>query len=389
MASILLLLKRVSRIDKKNIQFLFITLFLCFIFCLNINGHTLYKIIFHIPGFSSMRSIDRFINLEVLLFVLVFVFSFKVVLKVYPKFRYFVYLLPVLVVLENQADPTKVKRFDKKVSQLHIDAFKDNIKKQYDPKFDAIAYMAFQTYVSPEESAYMNTVATALDVMIACQELNMKCVNSYTGFDPGNYLNFFYEPRDKTLEEWCQFTQSDCNLIQRLNDFGVKEVSRKKINLIAYNGKFIAAIETGDPVLEANRDNASSWEKFIIIEFINGDCMIKANTNLLLHVNSNFDSSVMANRKTGAIEETFRLIKSADSTVSFLSSNGKYLSVDTNDLKIYARSPIIDDTEKFRIVELWFKSAYLSAYLHWRKICSFGGISQERISLKYPSRREV
>ena len=71
---IVLLWKRTQSPQKKLIAFFSLGFFLSFIFCLNINGFTLYKYIFDLPGFSAMRSINRVINTEVLFFVLIFVF---------------------------------------------------------------------------------------------------------------------------------------------------------------------------------------------------------------------------------------------------------------------------------------------------------------------------
>ena len=348
----LLFFKKNDKLNKKQNLFFLTTLFLCVIFCLNINGFTLYEYIFKIPGFSSMRSIDRIINLEVFVFILVFVFSFKSIIQAFPKMQFLLYLLPVLVVIENQVDASKVKRFDKETTQSRIADVKASIKKQYDPKYSAIAYMAFHTYVGPEESGYMGYVARALDVMIACQELNIKCVNSYTGFDPGNYLNFFYEPRDRTLKEWCEFNKTDYSLVQHLNDFGRKEISRTKINLKAFNGKYISAIDNENPVLEANRDIAQSWETFLMIRFENGECMIKAQTNLILHLEKDSMSEIKANKITGSEEETFRIIEFSDSTVAFQAPNGKYLTVDSSTSRIAAKAPVVGVAEKFRIIEL-------------------------------------
>ncbi len=351
-AVIYILFKKNDSSGKRHLLFVATTLFLCIAFCLNVHGFTLYGIIFKIPGFSSMRSIDRIINLEVLVFILVFVFAFKNIIHAFPKMKILLYLLPVFVVIENQVDPMKVKRFEKSTAQLRIANVKANIEKQYDQRYPAIAYMAFQTYTGPDESGYMGNVSRALDVMLACQELKIKCVNSYTGFDPGNYLNFFYEPRDRTLKEWCEFNKTDYSLIQHINDLGRREVSRTKINLKAYNGKYVAAIEGDNPVLEANRDIAASWEQFMMVRFDKNECMIKAQTNLLLHPYPHSVDEIRASEKVGTAQEIFRLTEFADSTVAIQASNGKYLSVDSLTSRVVARTSVIGVSEKFRIIVL-------------------------------------
>jgi hypothetical protein len=237
------------------------------------------------------------------------------------------------------------------VSQKRIADVKKQIVDQYDVKYTAIAYMPFQTHFGDGENGYLNTVANQLDAMTAAQELNIPCVNSYTGFDPGNYLDFFFEPSDKTLKNWCDFNQSDYTKIQHINDLKHREISRTKINLQGYNRKFLTAIEGGEPLVFANRDVAANWETFFLVKMENGECIIKAETNLLFSADVDQQGKLSASKNIAGEWETFQLSELKDSTFAFKAANGKFLSVDTMSLQVFARSADVGKTEKFRITE--------------------------------------
>lgn len=348
----LLVSKKISVEYKKFVCFLFISVFFSVVFCLNFHGVTLYKLIFMLPGFSSMRAIDRFINMEVLLFIALFVLTLNKLYDIFPRVKYFVLCLPVLVVMDNLFDTAKVKRFDKQMSQGRIAAVKNQIVEQYDSGFSAIAYMPFLTHVENESDGYLNIVATQLDVMTASQELNIPCVNSYTGFDPGNYLNYFFEPRDRTLKEWCEYNHYNSAQIQTINDLGKKEVSREKINLLAYNNKFLTAVQDEEPLIYANREKAASWENFIMVRFENGECLIKASTNLLWSTEIAKEGKILASKSQVSEWEKFHIIELNDSILSLKAANGLYLSVETLNLKVFAQSPIVGQTELYKIVKL-------------------------------------
>ena len=185
------------------------------------------------------------------------------------------------------------------MSQQRIADVKNRIKDQYDSKYTAIAYMPFLTHVENESDGYLHTVAIQLDAMTAAQELNVPCVNSYTGFDPGNYLNFFFDPRDKTLDEWCEFNQYKSSQIQHINDLG----------------------------------------------------FIKASTNFLWSAEIGKEGIVVASKSEAGEGETFRIVELNNTTIAFKAANGLYLSVDSISLNVFARSSVLGPTELFKVIE--------------------------------------
>jgi hypothetical protein len=345
-----LLSKKIEAAKKKFIFFLFLSLFLCFIFCLNIGGFTLYRFVFMLPGFSSMRSIDRVINTEIMLFVLVFVFVFKELSDSYLVFKRMILLLPVLVVIDNLTEPKEIKRYEKSISQAKIADMKLKITSQYDKNYSAIAFFPIETYEKKPEEIYYKKVETQLTIMLAAQEANIACVNGYTGFYPDNYDLFFYSPSDKTLADWCRFAKGDVGSVQKINEFRKKERYRKTIHLKAFNNKFLSAAEGQEPIISADRDATGPWETFTLICFENGQCLLRANTDLFFSAQLDKDGEVTASRPSVAAWQTFALTDVGNNMVTFKAYDNSYLGVDRNTLRLYARSKTAGVTEQFLVV---------------------------------------
>jgi hypothetical protein len=342
--------KKIDFSRKKFLGFIVLSLFLCFIFCLNIGGFTLYRLIFVLPGFSSMRSIDRIINTEIILFVLLLVFVLKELSENYKTFKLICFMLPVLIILDNLIEPLEIKKFSKSDSQSKISAVRLNIKNQYDKAYSAVLYAPIETYVSDPEAAYYKNVELQVTTMLAAQELNIPCVNGYTGFYPGNYESLFYSPDDQQLQGWCEFSKGDIKKVQRINEIGKKEKGRKFIHLKAYNHKFVSAIEGKTPFVFADKDKADSWETFLLVLFEDGLCALKANTNLFFSAQLDGNGEITASRPKVASWETFLLAKLDNNSISFKAINGTFLSLDSISLQLYARDTAITEQSKYLII---------------------------------------
>ena len=340
---IILLSKKINSEKKKFIAFLSIGLFLSFIFCLNINGFTLYRIIFKLPGFSSMRAINRVINTEVMYFILIFVFVFNELRKSGKIMKWIVMSFPLLIIVDNLINTQEVKRYDKQKSQQQIEAVKENIKNQYNNDYKAIAYM-------PKNGLNGQGIKIHLNVMLAAQELNIPCVNAYTGSYPSEYLGFSSRADDVTLDKWIKFNNIDKRLIQTINDFGKREINRKLIHLKATNDKYVCADKTLNNFVVANRDNAWLWETFTLIQFENNECAILAYDNHFLCAEIDKQNEITATRANVSTWETFTIIELGDNYVAFKAVNGKYLSLDEKSLQLFAIRDTIGRMEKFKLL---------------------------------------
>ncbi len=339
----ILLSKKIEREKRKFIGFLSLGLFLSFIFCLNIRGITLYKIIFQLPGFSSMRSINRVINTEVMFFILIFVFVFNEIQKYSRAAKMMLLSFPFLIVADNLINPEEVKRYDKSESQKQIDVLKEKIKNQYDKNYTAIAYVP---------SVLKENVITHLNVMLAAQELNIPCVNAYSGAHPGNYSSFFDNVNYDGLRKWSESSHLDMSRLQIINDFGKRERGRSRIHLQAMNGMYACADKTIEDRIIANRGDAYQWETFTLILFDSSKCAIRAYDDRFLCEELGSGEEITATRPTVLGWETFKLVWLDKEHAAFIGVNGKYITVDEKSFRLFARSTSIGKNETFKVIEV-------------------------------------
>ncbi|MGQ0829463.1 MAG: DUF7910 domain-containing protein [Bacteroidota bacterium] len=336
---IVLLLRKVESANQKFILFITLGLILSFIFCLNINGFSLYKFVFELPGFSSMRSMNRIINTEIMFFILIFVFVFNELSKQSYIFKWLIMSFPLLVVVDNLIDPKEVMRYDIHDSKQQIEFSKEKIKEQYDAKYPAIAYIP--------EAANENPIVMNLNVMLAAQELNIPCVNAYTGHLPNGYIDFFNRASNEALDKWSEYNHIDKILIQRIH-LGRTEKARKTIYLKAANSKYIVVDHPNR--LLANKDVPSDPGKFTLILFDGNECALLSNNGNFLCAEIENKTEITATRKTVGGWETFSLIELENNTVAFKAVNNKYLSINGETLQLFANAGSIGENEKFVLI---------------------------------------
>lgn len=203
---VLLFSSYIKQNQKKFLLMLFIAFFLSFIFSLSLNGVTLYEIIFKIPGFSSMRSIDRVINVMVIYFILIFVFVFLELFRLRNTWKFLIPILALLTVGDNLINAKEVKRFDKSESILNVEKFKRLITESDYSSYEAIALEVN----TDKDYENFEMVKFHLNAMLAAQELGVKVVNGYTGVTPDHFYPFFENPGNETLAYWC--AKENCNI---------------------------------------------------------------------------------------------------------------------------------------------------------------------------------
>jgi hypothetical protein len=210
----LLMLFRAGK-EKNTLAALLLAWLMALLFITRFGDFSLYRLIHQIPGFSSMRSIDRFINIVSLLFILPMVSGFKHWFGQFKQGRWLVYLIPVLTIIDNRIEPWELKRFYKNDTQAEIRQVREIIRKQYDGRSMAIAFMV--SNVDMQLPSYHDKlIRDHLSIMLAAQELGIPLVNAYTGHYPPGYMNFFDYRDEKHLREWFTLQQSDGAEVQRI-----------------------------------------------------------------------------------------------------------------------------------------------------------------------------
>ncbi|MBI4930563.1 MAG: glycosyltransferase family 39 protein [Bacteroidetes bacterium] len=131
-----------------------------------------------------------------------------------------------------------------------------------------------------------------------------------------------------------------------INYFG----KSNSIHLKTINGKYVCVDGGLNHLVVANRENASTWETFSLIQFENNTCAISAYDTHLLSAELGQHNEITAIRTRIADWETFILVKLDSDFVAFKATNGKYISVDEKSSQLFARSDTIGKQEKFEMI---------------------------------------
>lgn len=340
---IVLLSKKINKSNKQIILILLLALFLSMFFSLNFGSWTPYKLIYQLPGFSSMRSINRVINTEIMFFILLIVFVFKELISIYKWFKYIVLLLPILVVFDNLIYSKNIMKFDKQESINEINIIKTNILKQNKTNLPAIAYL-------PLKNIDGQNINIHLSVMLATQDLNLSCVNAYTGSYPNGFNDFWLKMDAPSLTNWLKTNNIEGKGVQIINDLGLKEMNRSKISIQSIKtNKFVCFDQSTDNQVVVDREQPYDWETFTLILLENSEVLVTSSNNKFLSYNyeDNRVSSVdnIQNNKN----EFFQMINLGKDTVAFKAQNNKYLSLKNQSIYLYANGNQISFEEKFII----------------------------------------
>ncbi len=142
---------------------------------------------------------------------------------------------------------------------------------------------------------------------------------------------------------------------QLINNYLVKydkdPVSKTTIQLKASNGKYLCASTNKNELITADRDQASTWETFTLLNFYNNKCAICSYKNNFLSSELNGKGEIVANRTNKGAWETFTLTQIDTDVIAFKAINGKYLSLDEKSQQIFANADTIGKNEKFNLIK--------------------------------------
>jgi len=314
--------KKVDSMKKRFLSFLFLSFSLSFIFCLRINNFSLYRLVFYLPGFSSMRSINRVLNTEIMFFILISLTVFSELSKMKTGIKCIIMTFPFLIIIDNLIDSEEVMRYNKGESQAKIEEVKKNISSNCNNESEAVAYM-------PGNSSE-SQVSVSLDVMLAAQELGVKCVNAYTGSYPGEFNDFVNRGDYESLIKWCKFNNCDEKKIDKIY-IEKNGIAAKHFYMKAFNDKYLCCDLGSNNLLVANRPVAALWETFSLAKLKSGEFEIYS-----------FDNKEIAGCP-------FQMVRLKDNFFVFKSENGNYLGINKNSFQLSLIASTIGETEKFRI----------------------------------------
>lgn len=178
---------------SNNITILAITALLTFLFVVRVNELTLYRLFFSLPGFSSMRSVTRIINIDVLFFGIAVAVIALLILNRFVKYKTPIFLVMIaLLTFDNYLTEGSSYRFEKKIAQQRLNSLKYKMKDI--PVGGIVSYEP----VEREDNVYCYQI----DAMLVVQSLGLKTVNGYSGNSPGAYQPFWHEMNEQARISW-------------------------------------------------------------------------------------------------------------------------------------------------------------------------------------------
>lgn len=297
--------------DKKAIWVSLLALIVCVAFTTMFGDFTLYEYIYEVPGFSSIRSVNRIMNTEIILLIILLALGIKALSK--TKAASFLFLFPILLVIDNQIDAEKIGKFEKSISQERISQAKEWISNTENPNAKPIAMLGLEN---------LNSTFQHLDAMFACQELGLKCVNAYTGYFPFEYDDFLRNMDRDGLNKWLNYVQ-----LSEQDVVSVKPTIKGELIALKSQktGLFLCIEQHPDGKIIANRSKVGDWETFYLDS---SDLGYSIKTTQLAYLSINESNLVGLTSSAKASCAYFELQRVDSGHVTLKSCTGKYLAVD-------------------------------------------------------------
>jgi hypothetical protein len=176
-----------------QIKILFICGLTTFLIFLRIGDFSLYRIIHHIPGFGSMRALQRIINIELLFMAAAVAYCLQHLIKKRNLFTYATFIIVVgLIILDNRIHPDTVHKEIKEISENRINAV--ILKIETRNKNTILSY--------EPDSLQTKQIYYQLDAMLAAQSLGMKTLNGYSATSPNGYAAYWILPNEESRKVW-------------------------------------------------------------------------------------------------------------------------------------------------------------------------------------------
>jgi hypothetical protein len=150
---------------------------------LNISGYSMYKLLYFLPGVSSIRVVSRVVLIDLFLLSILLASVITLVSDLLKKASMSIKLIAtsiliVLFILDQLIIAADIPHYSKLESQSRYNKVVSRILSK-DPSSKVFVYL-------PEDS-HDDPVVDTLDAMLAAQVLNIPTVNGYSGYWPKDY----------------------------------------------------------------------------------------------------------------------------------------------------------------------------------------------------------
>ena len=180
-------------------------LFLFFVF-MRFGSFSVYQLLYHVPGFGSMRALQRIINIELLFFGMALAYLYARFVHIRSWVASGLLFLAVLtcLTLDNYVQEGMSHRRSKVESTERIQRLCEQMNSL--PKNSIVSY---------EPDTLMSSgMDYQLDAMMAAQRMGLKTMNGYSATSPGGYGDYWVHPNEQGRRIWLERKQvSDTNLV--------------------------------------------------------------------------------------------------------------------------------------------------------------------------------
>lgn len=196
------------KLKSKEYGYYFIGFLLFFIFTIRVFDFTMYRYVFYIPGFNSMRSLGRVINIELFFFSLFTVLSLKYIVE-RTKYKHFTLVIGLIFVVLDQTIVSKPSAvYSKLEAQDRISDLRKKVR-----FLDSIQTFAYCPEKIELPLSYYN-----IDAMLLSQEINIPTINGYSATCPNSICNFITTLETNNLFQWVELNKLDENKLLVISD---------------------------------------------------------------------------------------------------------------------------------------------------------------------------
>ncbi|MDX2361638.1 MAG: hypothetical protein QNK23_12595 [Crocinitomicaceae bacterium] len=176
-----------------NIKLLFAAGLISFLLFTRYQGYSLYQFVYKLPGFDSMRSLTRIINVELLFMGIAVAVVAVIIFKRFEKLTIPIFIgLFTLICIDNYFFTDNSYRTEKSIAQERTDTL-----------VNRFSYLNEGSLISYEPLNFeFPAHVYQLDAMLASQELHLKTVNGYTGNSPHGYDAFWWDMDQNSRNQW-------------------------------------------------------------------------------------------------------------------------------------------------------------------------------------------
>ena len=327
-ALVLLALHRTATDRRRDLLVLLLAWALSILLCLHIGNVYTYRAVYALPGFSALRSIDRFVLVQSFFFMLLLAQGLGRIQRPPWLAWTIVLLLPVGTVLDMRVAVDWTTRYDKHASRHAVDQVDRHIQEQYDGRSRAIAWCPVRPPLA-EDQEHRKTIASNLTAMLAAQQRGIPIVNGYSGSYPEGYMPFFDHMDRTTLDAWLARSGVDPATVQCIDNLGLPRKDLIKAALLTADGVPVAIQEPLATDLVIGEDSLSLNSCFTAVRLVNDRLvLLAANDRFVAADLSDGDLALRADAPVAGDHCFFRVIDLDGGAFALIADNGRFVEMD-------------------------------------------------------------